>query len=325
VPTPPRGLRGVDGEALAFLTRDGVVESLHHAIVAVVDNSGEVQLERGNIATAVYPRSTLKPLQTLAVLDTGVSLSSLEIVLQTASHCGSLRHRDAVAAFLARHSLTPQDLQCPEDWPLGTQEHAELRSAGGRPSRLAMNCSGKHAGFLAASQHRGWDLDTYLESTHPLQQAIVASIEKWTGESVAFSSTDGCGAPLHQVSLRGLAWAIARVASGEDESSRKLVRALGEHPWALDGEGRWNTRTIERLGGIAKIGAEGLVVIGLPSGVAVAVKVLDGSLRATTPIALEALLTVGAITQQERDDVLAPLAEKVLGGEEEIGGLSVQI
>ena len=325
MPTPPPGLGGSDGEALASLIRDGVVESVHHAIVAVVDSSGAPLLERGNPRALVYPRSTLKPLQTLAVMGTGVELSSLETVLATASHCGSLKHREAIEAFLTRHSLSADDLQCPKDWPLGSLERSELQSHGAQPTRLAMNCSGKHAAFLAASRHAGFDLETYLDPAHPLQRLIVESIEHWSGEKVGFSSTDGCGAPLHQVSVLGLARAIARVAAGEDTESQKLVAAVAEHPWALDGAGRANTLTIERLGGIAKIGAEGLVVIGLPSGVAVAVKVLDGSMRATTPIAMEALLFVGAIDAAARDDVVAHVAEPVMGGERIIGGLTVQI
>lgn len=319
------GLEGKDGQALAYLLRDGVVESVHHALVAVVDNTGAILLERGNTAALVYPRSTLKPLQTLAVLNTGVQLSSLEMVLTTASHCGSKEHRDAVLSFLKRHELSPDHLLCPQDWPLGLSERAELQREGGAKSRLAMNCSGKHAGFLAASTHAGWDLDDYLESEHPLQRSIVETLEEWASETVRVSSTDGCGAPLHQLSLRGLALGIARVASAQSSQAAALVKAVSEHPWAIDGRGRANTLTIERLGGIAKIGAEGLVVIGLRSGIAVAVKILDGSMRATTPVALEALHSLGAISTDDKDELVAHVEEPVYGGERIIGGLQVRI
>ena len=195
----------------------------------------------------------------------------------------------------------------------------------GAPSRLAMNCSGKHAGFLAATRHSGWDEATYLEATHPLQRAILETIETWSGESVAFSSTDGCGAPLHALSTRGLARAIASVASGKTPGARSLLDAVAAHAWALDGQGRANTITIQTIGGIAKIGAEGLVVIGTPDGVAVAVKIVDGSMRATTPVALEALVRVGAIESTQRDRILAGMADPVMGGDRIIGGLRVQI
>jgi L-asparaginase II len=318
-------LSGASGAVVAELVRDGHVESVHHGIIAVVDSAGELLLERGDSRIAVYPRSTLKPLQTLALLGTGVDLTPLEIALSTASHCGSIAHRDAIEAFLQRHGLGPEGLQCPVDWPLGASERADMLATQGAPSRLAMNCSGKHAGFLAATRHSGWDEATYLEATHPLQRAILETIETWSGESVAFSSTDGCGAPLHALSTRGLARAIASVASGKTPGARSLLDAVSAHAWALDGQGRANTITIQTIGGIAKIGAEGLVVIGTPDGVAVAVKIIDGSMRATTPVALEALVRVGAIESTQRDRILAGMADPVLGGDRIIGGLRVQI
>jgi L-asparaginase II len=318
-------LEGASGAVVAELVRDGHVESVHHGIVAVVDSAGELLLERGDSSIAVYPRSTLKPLQTLALLGTGVEFTPLEIALSTASHCGSAAHRDAIEAFLHRHGFGPESLQCPVDWPLGAVERANMLATEGSPSRLAMNCSGKHAGFLAASRHSGWDEATYLDANHPLQRAILETIEAWSGESVAFSSTDGCGAPLHALSTRGLARAIASVSSGTSPEALSLLDAVAKNAWALDGPGRANTITIQTIGGIAKIGAEGLVVIGTPAGVAVAVKIIDGSMRATTPVALEALVLVGAIKSAHRDRILEGMADPVMGGERIIGGLRVQI
>lgn len=320
-----QGLDSNDATPVAWLVRDGITESLHHGIVAVVDHHGATLLERGNTRALVYPRSTLKPFQAIAVMRTGVELTPLETVLTTASHSGSTRHQEAVSDFLARHHCDETELQCPLDWPLGANERALMQAKGQTRNRLAMNCSGKHAGFLAACAHAGFDRTTYLEPHHPLQQLIKETIEEWTGEAITASSTDGCGAPLHQVSLHGLALGIARVASGQDPDASKLVGSLAKHPWAIDGEGRANTLTIERLGGVAKIGAEGLVVIGLPTGIAVAVKILDGSMRATTPVAVEALFQAGALSEEDRDYVLASITEPVLGGDRIIGGLEVRL
>lgn len=314
-----------DGAVIAHLTRDGIVESLHHGVVSVVDHTGQVLLERGNSHAVVYPRSTLKPLQAVALLSTGVQLTDLEVALTTASHSGSKEHRGAVTAFLNRHGFHESDLQCPVDWPLGVTERADLVASGSGQSRLAMNCSGKHAGFLATCAHLGFDTATYLDPHHPLQTLIADTIEKWTGETIGFSSTDGCGAPLHALSIRGLATSIATLSAGNSPEASVLLKAVADNPWALDGIGRANTVTIETIGGIAKIGAEGLVVIGTPEGVAVAVKIMDGSMRATTPVALEALLTVGAITPQQRDTILTVVAQPVTGGDHVIGGLEVQI
>ena len=289
----------------------------------MVDGTGAVLFEAGAADRVVYPRSTLKPLQTLAVLRTGVEMTDLEIALATASHSGSVAHRDAVGAFLRRHLLSADLLQCPADWPLSSVDKAELITAGGQKTALAMNCSGKHAGFLAACQHRGDTLEDYLEPTHPLQVEIRAVIEELTGERVSHTTADGCGAPLHALTLRGLARGIARLVASEEPHAQTIVHAVGAHPWAIAGPGQANTLVIERLGGIAKIGAEGLVVIALPSGVTAAVKILDGSMRATTPVALEALAQVGALERSVVDRLRAELDEPVRGGSKVLGGLRV--
>lgn len=312
------------GQPVAVITRDGRWESVHRGLASVVDHTGKVLLEVGEATTPVFPRSTLKPLQTLAVLELGTPLTDLEIALATASHSGSARHRDAIAAFLIHHQASSSLLQCPPDWPLAAEEKLRMLQDGAHgPSRIAMNCSGKHAGFLAACQHMGWDLATYLDADHPLQTFISQTIESWTGETIHHTAPDGCGAPLHQVSLRGLARAIASLATGSTPSSERIMNAVQANSWAIAGDGLANTVTIDTLGGIAKVGAEGLVVIGLPSGIAVAVKILDGSMRATTPVALWLLESVGGITTDQRDHLLDVLAEKTYGAGEVVGGLHV--
>ncbi len=314
-----------DAVVVAELMRDGRAESFHHGVVAVVDSAGNTLLERGNAEAVVYPRSTLKPLQAIAVLETGIELSSLHLALTTASHCGSTRHREAVLSFLDTYGLDSQALQCPLDLPLGSDERAHYLAEGLSPSREAMNCSGKHAGFLAACTHAGYSLEDYLSPSHPLQMNIRETISRYAGEDIAFSSHDGCGAPLHAISLGGLATAIARVAAGNTAHEQQLLTAVRDNSWAIDGEGRDNTVTIETLGGIAKIGAEGLVVIGTPDGVAVAVKILDGSMRATSLVAIAALEKTGAISTQQATTLSARMAHPVTGGEAIIGGLEVRL
>ena len=312
--------------AVAVVTREGITESVHHGIGVVVDADGKVIKQVGDASTLVFPRSTLKPVQTLTVLELGTPLEPLEMALASASHLGSARHRSAVDAFLHNHQLSENLLQCPIDWPLGDDaKEALLRLENPEKSRLAMNCSGKHAGFLACCQHMGWDLENYLENSHPLQGAIKQRLSDLAGEKVALTTPDGCGAPLHQISLTGLARAISQVVAGGSPESAALVSAIADHSWAIAGEGHANTIVIDALGGIAKIGAEGLVVIGLPSGVVAAVKILDGSMRATTPVALSLLERVGAVDGALIDSLVEDTSARIYGGTAVTGGLSVVI
>jgi L-asparaginase II len=306
---------------LARVVRSDMVESRHLGAAAVVDGAGDVIRSLGDTGALVYPRSTLKPLQAVAVLRAGAPLDDARLVLATASHAGGPEHLEVVRSILELAGLSPDDLQCPVDWPLGRHNANELVRLGLGPSRLHMNCSGKHAAFLLASVTNGWSTDDYLEPTHPLQVLIRDTIEEFTGESVEHSGTDGCGAPVHATSLAGLARGIGRISGANSGEEAKLGTAIRAYPWAIDGAGRANTLVIERLGLIAKLGAEGVLVLGTGSGVAVAVKILDGSLRAATLVALELLVQAGEVSADAAASVLADSLEPVLGGGRVVGAI----
>jgi len=312
-------------ELLAHVDREGFVESQHLGAAAVVTADGDVLRAVGDIDATILPRSTLKPLQAIGMLTAGARFRDDELVLATASHCGSERHIAVVERMLADDHRDASALQCPVQQPLALAERAALRARGGEPSRLTMNCSGKHAGMLRASDTLGADAAQYLSLEHPLQRLIADTVAEWTAEPVRGTTTDGCGAPLHATSLRGLARATARVGAGTTPEASRLMEAVRAEPWAIDGEGRANTVAIETLGVIAKLGAEGLVVVGTRSGVAVAVKVLDGSMRATTPVALSLLASVGAVDADATAEVVARSSERVFGGDREIGALRVLV
>jgi L-asparaginase II len=123
--------------------------------------------------------------------------------------------------------------------------------------------------------------------------------------------------------LAALGRGIARLTGGRDDEGRRVMHAVLAEPWAIDGEGRANTVVIERIGALAKLGTEGLVVIGTRAGVAVAVKVLDGSMRATTPVALAMLASVGAIDPAVARHLIDQTSLRLHAGGLEIGRLRV--
>jgi L-asparaginase II len=189
-----------------------------------------------------------------------------------------------------------------------------------------MNCSGKHASFLLACAQNGWDPSSYVATDHPLQVAVRETVAELTGETVDHSGVDGCGAPVIATTVRGLARAIARVTgatgttgAGRDEHAAHLVDAVLGDAWAIDGPGRANTVTIDELGVLAKLGAEGVMVMGTTDGVAVAVKVLDGNVRAGTLVALRLLVDEGAVAPDAADRVIDRTLEKVTGGDGLVG------
>ncbi|KQO64702.1 asparaginase [Curtobacterium sp. Leaf261] len=302
---------------LAVLERSGFDESRHLGAGIVVDAGGAVLEAVGDIGASIYPRSTMKPFQAVAIRRAGAVFAAEELVLSTASHAGTPAHQAVARHMLERFDHVEEDLGCPPDMPF---DRETARSMPG-PRRLAMNCSGKHAGMLAACRVNGWDESTYLELAHPMQQHVVTAVEEFTGERVDLVGTDGCGAPVAPLTLRGLARGIAEVVGPSDDAAIALTDAVLAHPWAIDGVGRANTVTTERLGVFAKLGAEGVMVMGVRGAGAVAVKVLDGSGRAGTLAALTLLARAGFVDAYAVSEVLETTVERVLGGGVPVGVL----
>lgn len=309
-----RPLEVADCVELAVLVRSGMAESRHIGVAAVVGADGLVIDRLGDPSALVYPRSALKPLQATAVSDTGVAFSEVELVLAAASHAGTPRHVEVVRSMLGSAGLTETDLRCPADFPADP----DTRRLASEKRRITHNCSGKHAAFLSGSVAAGFDTASYLEAGHPLQAAALTAIESYIGERVTHSAIDGCGMPLHAVSVTGLATGMARLTA----SGHPIVAAVRANPWALDGAGRANTTVIERTGAIAKGGFEGVLVIATEQA-AVAVKVLDGSPRVATLVALSLMARAGVIDATVAQETAHALLEPVLGGTETVGGFQV--
>jgi L-asparaginase II len=309
---------------LASLDRNGLVESRHIGAFVVIDRDGSVIESGGDIDATIFPRSTLKPFQAIAALRAGAEIDGVELVLSCASHCGSHRHTDAIEAMLAHDHLSADDLGCPAAWPLGYNEKAERIAKGEGSQRITMNCSGKHAAFLRACVANGWDTTTYLEPEHPLQVLIREVVEEFTGAKTVWPAVDGCGAPLYGMSLRELGTGIARTTDGHDADAERLVNAIRANAWALDGPGRDNTRVIDSTDAIAKIGAEGVLIIAR-EGIAVAIKCLDGSDRANTAAAVTLLARHGVIERSVAEALIDELVETITGGNKTVGRLTVSI
>ncbi len=320
------GTAGIDESVeLAVLERSGFVESRHIGSAVLLDAAGEVAARLGSPESPVYPRSCMKPFQALTVLEAGVELDPVQTVLATASHAATARHVEVVESILAKAGLDAEALGCPADWPGDSGARDELVRAHGHKQRVFMNCSGKHAAMLLACVENGWDTASYLDPAHPLQQRIVATVERETGEPIAHSGVDGCGAPVHAMSLVALARGIGRIRRASEGPAKQLTESILANGWAIDGPGRANTVVIDRLGVVAKLGAEGVMVMATPDGSSVAIKMLDGSLRAASLVALTLLARHGAITAQQVESLVPDLDLAVYGGADVVGSIRTTI
>jgi L-asparaginase II len=321
-----------DAAELAVVERNRFIESRHAGSAVVLSPDGEIARELGDTRSPIFPRSTLKPFQALASMTSGAQLRGEDAAIATASHSGTAAHIALIRGVLARASVPVDALGCPPAMPLDRAAREQVVRTGGGPERIYMECSGKHAAMLVACAANGWPLGGYLEPEHPMQRKVLDVLERFTGERPVASGVDGCGAPVHAISLRGLARGIQKITTAQASSPFALYReaaalteAVREHPWAAGGPGRPDTVAIERLGVFAKIGAEGVMVMTAPNGTTTAVKVLDGSARATAIVALRLLAGEGAIEHAAIDAVQAELDLWVMGGDQQVGEIRATV
>ena len=309
------------------VTRGGRVESRHRGTLVLLDAGGAVSVAVGDVDEPVFARSSLKPLQAVALVDNGFAQPPAALALACASHDGAEVHRDGVRAVLAAAGTDERPLRCPADLPMGAVASAEYVAAGGRPAAICHNCSGKHAAMVATCVANGWDVETYLDPRHPVQTAVQRTIEQLCGEPIVATSVDGCGAPAHAVRLGGLARAFATIAADartpaggtSSGTSRASVRAaMRAHPVLVGGVGRAVTDLIADVDGlVVKDGAEGVWAGALADGRAFAVKIADGASRALPVVVATVLASWGIDCPGVRQWATSP----VLGGGAPVGEL----
>ncbi|MFJ1703602.1 asparaginase [Kitasatospora sp. NPDC088346] len=280
---------------LAEVVRSGFTESRHRGSLVLLAADGTVDLALGEPDAPIFPRSTAKPFQAVATLRAGLAIEGELLALAASSHSAETFHLDAVRRILAEAGLSEADLRTPADLPLDATEAEQLLRRGGDRSPILMDCSGKHAGWLAACAANGWDTASYLDPAHPIQLLAREALEEATGEQPAHLGTDGCGAPLLAVSLTGLARGYRELLLAEPGTApRRVADAMRAHPEYVAGTRRIDTWLMRAVpGALSKMGAEAIQVVALADGRALAFKIEDGTERACGPVLAEVLRRLG--------------------------------
>jgi L-asparaginase II len=284
----------VPDPVLVEVTRGGIVESGHRGALAIADADGNLVLALGDVSRPVYPRSAVKIFQALPLIESGAAdafgLGDRELAVACASHGGEAMHLQAARAILDKAGIGEEMLACGAHWPLSERGVREIVLAGGRPLPIHNNCSGKHAGMLAAARHLGLDPHGYEKPEHPLQRRIARDL----GEACGFEADagemgiDGCSVPTFAFPLAALATGFARAGSGRGlpgdkaKALRRLIAACFAKPALMAGEGRFDTIALRGLAPrvFCKGGAEGVHAAALSElGLGIAVKIDDGAKR----------------------------------------------
>jgi L-asparaginase II len=281
---------------LVEITRGALVESSHRGAIAVADAEGKLLLALGDVERPVYPRSAVKLMQALPLVESDAAdafgLSHEELAVACASHSGDRVHLDAVRSLLAKAGLDESSLACGVHWPVSETATRALIEARRQPQAIHNNCSGKHAGMLAACVQLGLDARGYERPEHPIQVMIAGIISETCGVALTQGGMgiDGCSLPTWSLPLGALAHGFARLATGKDlaparaRAAERLFAACFAAPTLVAGEGRFDTMVMRALPPrvFVKGGAEGVHCAGLPAlGLGIALKIDDGAKRGT--------------------------------------------
>ncbi len=314
IPAPP---------IIAEVTRGGMVESRHRGSLAVVDAKGRVVEAIGIVDEPIYPRSAIKPLQAILLVESGAAdrfqVSDSEVTLASASHNGEPMHVEAVRAWLQRIGLSENDLECGAQLPGYAGVAHELIRSGIAPTALHNNCSGKHTGFLTVARHLGVPTKGYIEPEHPVQRLLFKLFEELCAADLSRRprGRDGCGIPVFGITLAEMARALAQLADPEGlaptraGACRRIVRSVAANPLLIAGTGRFDSKVIAGTGGaiLVKGGAEGVHAAALPTqGLGIALKIEDGAGRASGVALGQALVHMGAITPEQAQGLASELA-----------------
>jgi L-asparaginase II len=316
----------MDNPFLVEVLRGNLVESRHRGSVSVIDADGATVLSLGDVERHVFPRSAVKALQALPLLESGIAdrygLTDEEIALACSSHSGEPEHVEAAAAMLAKAGRDVACLECGIHWPMGEAATRLLAAKGGQPTALHNNCSGKHAGFICLACGMDENPKGYVTAGHKVQQAVRASLEEVTEASHTDdeAAIDGCSIPTYAIPLPALAFGFAKfgtgagLSAGTQAAAKRIRRAVAQHPFMVAGTDRFDTRLMEILRErvFVKSGAEGVYCAALPElGYGIALKVEDGGPRAASAAMAGLVLHFLPLGDQERAAVEA-LAQPVL-------------
>jgi L-asparaginase II len=298
---------------LIEVTRGAAVESRHRGAFVVIDASGKILHSAGDPHAGVYPRSAVKPLQAIPLIETGAAakfgLTGKELALACASHKGEPAHVDAVENWLARIGLSHAALECGIQAPR-TLEAANRAILAGAPLTPAYhNCSGKHTGFLTACVACRENPSNYIDPGHPAQKRVAKALAEMTGcdlGAVAMGR-DGCGIPTYYMPLHALATGMARLADpsklpkARADAAKRLLAAMAAEPFYVNGTGGFTTEAMMVVPSVrVKGGAEGVYAAALPElGLGIALKIDDGAARAAECAAAHILRGLGCFGAAE--------------------------
>ena len=293
------------------VTRNGAVESVHQGAAVLINSSGEILKEWGKSDILIYPRSALRPIQSLNLYKEGVAealnLSDELIALTTASHHAENFHQEMISDWLKKINLNENNLSCGPAWPWNVNDQFQAHSKYKKKRKIFHNCSGKHCGHLAVCKHKDLPIKNYQKKDHPIQKDLIKLIEDLSKYKIKNIGVDGCTLPNPLIPLKKFAFAAAQLAdykklNGHSAIAKRIFDSCIKFPEIAGGSKSINSILTKLSNGKAfvKNGAEGVFVAIIPEKKsALAVKIVDGAARAAET-AIAGLLSELKIINNEK-------------------------
>ena len=274
------------------VTRSGEIESFHQGIAVLINSSGDILKEWGNSDINIYPRSALKPIQTLNLYKDGIAdsmeLTEEQIAITTASHHAEKFHQEIISNWLKKINIKEENLSCGYDWPWNLEDKFKEKLENKNKKKIYHNCSGKHCGHLAVCKHKNLTIENYHEKTHPLQKDLIKLIEDLSDYKIKNIGIDGCTLPNPLMPLKKFALAASRLTdykklNENSDIAKKIFNSCVNFPEITGGTNSTNCILTKLSKGriFFKNGAEGVFLALIPEiKSALVVKILDGAARA---------------------------------------------
>ena len=292
----------MDVVKMVEVTRSDFTESTHYGVAVLINSNGEILREWGNSDILIYPRSALKPIQSLNLYKDGVAeglnLSDDFIALTTASHHAENIHQKMINNWLKKIKLKEKHLSCGPSWPWNITDQFKAHAKYKVKRKIFHNCSGKHCGHLAVSKYKNLPIKNYQNKNHPIQKNLIQLIEDLSKYKIKNIGVDGCTLPNPLIPLKKFAYAAAQLAdykklNEHSAIAKRIFDSCVKFPEITGGNKSINSILTKLSNGKAfiKNGAEGVFVAILPEKKsALALKIIDGASRAAE-VAIAGLLS----------------------------------
>ena len=300
-------------EILAISYRNNAIENLHYGWICVLNKQHEIIYRKGNVSNPTFLRSVAKPIQAICLIEDKINVHAKELAIICGSHSGTEKHLKVLSGFMKKQKLKESYLQCGIHLPFDENEKNILIKSNRKPSKLHNNCSGKHLGMLSVCKKNKWDLMSYLNIKHPLQQRILKNIKDLSNTNKIWLATDGCGAPTFSLPVKNIAIAFSVFTDPLSKKYKPIITSMNTNPFYVGGNGQIDTEVMKVLKGnlIVKSGGAG-IIIAAKEGNSIVIKMAEGSSNIRSFVLLKILTGLGWLNVKKIKDTIL---EEILSGQ----------